>query len=153
VDDPTLSLKIWVALSRARTAMERLLREDAERSGLTLAEFAVLESLHHAGPMRLSRVADRILVSSGGVTYLVDRLESRGLVERRPCERDRRSTWAALTPAGERLIASIFPGHARCIQRALSGLDREGKRSTLRGLLTIGRTARDLASQEGSARS
>ena len=54
-------------------------------------------------------------MSSGGITYLVDRLEQKGLVERQDCPGDRRARYAALTPEGERVIGRIFPGHARQI--------------------------------------
>ena len=52
----------------------------------------------------------------------MDRLAARGLVERRACPHDRRARYAALTPAGEKLVARIFPEHAKAIARALGGL-------------------------------
>jgi len=70
-------------------------------------------------------VQRRILVSSGGITYLVDRLEAKGFVERRACESDRRARYAALTPEGEAFIAHIFPRHAETVRSLLSGLDAE----------------------------
>ena len=83
----------------------------------------------------------RILVSSGGVTYLVDRLEKRGLVERRDCPEDRRARRAHLTDEGEALIRRIFPQHADAIRAATAGLDKKEKRQALRLLRTLGRAA------------
>jgi MarR family 2-MHQ and catechol resistance regulon transcriptional repressor len=57
-------------------------------------------------------------VSSGGVTYLVDRLTAKGLVERMDCATDRRARYATLTDAGEALIARVFPEHQAAIERA-----------------------------------
>jgi MarR family transcriptional regulator, 2-MHQ and catechol-resistance regulon repressor len=117
------ALKLYVVLSRAYAAVSAVARRDIERHGLTPAEFGVLEALFHRGPMLLSEVQRKILVSSGGMTYLVDRLAERGLVERRACASDRRATYAALTAEGERFIAGVFPEHAARILDAVAGLD------------------------------
>ena len=79
----------------------------------------------HRGPMLLGEVQRRILVSSGGITFLVDRLTAKGLVERRSCPSDRRARYAALTPRGETLVAEIFPTHAEALTKAMSGLSLE----------------------------
>lgn len=141
-----LSLKLWVVLSRAQAAIEAHARADVARHDLTLAEFGILEVLHHKGPMLLGEVQKKILVSSGGITYLVDRLEEKGLVERRECATDRRARYAALTPAGEELIERVFPEHARALELALAGLDREEKEEAIRLLRKLGRHAAGLES-------
>jgi MarR family 2-MHQ and catechol resistance regulon transcriptional repressor len=119
------ALKLWVVLARAQAAIESRLQASLARHELTLTEFGILEVLFHRGPLLLGEVQRRILVSSGGVTYLVDRLERKGLVERRECPEDRRARYAALTPAGEALIGGLFPEHARCVERLTGGLDAE----------------------------
>ena len=136
-----LSLKLWVVLARAHAAVEAHAAAQVARHDLTLTEFGILEALFHKGPMLLGEVQRRILVSSGGITYLVDRLEKRGLVERRACTEDRRARYAALTEAGEALIEQIFPEHAACIEHALSGLKRKEKQMAVDLLRTLGRTA------------
>ena len=120
-----LALKLWVVFSRAHAAVEARAQADVARHGLTVAEFGILEALYHKGPLLLNELKDKILVSAGGITYLVDRLEKRGLVERRRCDRDRRAYYAALTEDGEAFVAEIFPAHARCIEQALAGLDAD----------------------------
>ncbi|HEX6372741.1 MAG TPA: helix-turn-helix domain-containing protein, partial [Longimicrobium sp.] len=81
------ALKLWVVLSRAHAAVAEHSQADIARSGLTPMEFGILEALHHKGPMLLGEVQKKILVTSGGVTYLVDRLAAKGLVERQRCDR------------------------------------------------------------------
>jgi MarR family 2-MHQ and catechol resistance regulon transcriptional repressor len=90
------------------------------RHGLTPAEFGVLEALLHRGPMLVGEVQRRVMVSSGGITYLVDRLETRGLVERRGHPLDRRARLAALTTEGETLVKRILPEHTARIKAALA---------------------------------
>jgi MarR family 2-MHQ and catechol resistance regulon transcriptional repressor len=136
-----LALKLWIVLSRAGAAVRRHAEADMTRHGLTPGEFAILEVLFHRGPLLLGEVQRKILVSSGGVTYLVDRLEDAGLVERRECPGDRRARYAALTDKGERLMHRIFPEHIEAIERAISGLDASEQRQTIELLRTLGKHA------------
>jgi MarR family 2-MHQ and catechol resistance regulon transcriptional repressor len=138
------ALKLWVVLARAYGAVQAHAAADVARRGLTIAEFAVLEALYHKGPLLLGEIQRKILVSSGGVTFLVDRLAAKGLVERRSCPDDRRARYAALTKKGERLMAEIFPEHAAVIRRTLGGLSAREQREATALLRTLGRTAAEL---------
>ncbi len=129
-----ISQHVYVVLSRASEALHAHTKADIESHGLTQTEFAILEALYHKGPMLLGEVQKKILVSSGGITFLIDKLVARGLVQRRLCESDRRARYAELTDAGRELIAGIFPGHAEVIRRAVSGLTPE-EQQTLTALL------------------
>ena len=141
------ALKLWIVLARAYRAVEAHAEADAARHELTLAEFGILEALFHKGPLLLGDLQRRILVSSGGITYLVNRLVRRGLVERRPCEDDRRARYAALTPMGEAFVADVFPAHARAIRAAVSGLDPREQRQVLRLLRRLGWAAATQAAE------
>jgi MarR family transcriptional regulator, 2-MHQ and catechol-resistance regulon repressor len=147
-EERTLALKLWVVLARARTAVGRQADADIARHGLSTGEFAILEALYHKGPLLLGELQRKILVSSGGVTYLVDRLEAAGLVERRDCAEDRRARYGALTAEGEALMREIFPAHAEAIEDAVSGLTLEEKRQAIDLLKRLGRSAAP-ASREG----
>jgi MarR family 2-MHQ and catechol resistance regulon transcriptional repressor len=135
------ALKLWVVLAKAYKAIADHVDADVKRHGLTPAEFGILEALYAKGPMLLGEVQQKILVSSGGITFLVDRLEKRGLVERRPCETDRRARYAALTPEGEALLAAIFPEHATAIRDALAGLTAAEQGQATRLLKKLGLAA------------
>lgn len=144
------ALKLFVVLARAYNAAERHAREDVARHGLGSTEFAILEFLYHRGPQLLGEVQRRILVTSGGVTYLVDRLEEKGLLERQPCAEDRRARYAVLTPAGERLIARIFPDHAERLEQALGGLNGAEQDEAIRLLRKLGLHAEELMEGPGT---
>ncbi|HEX8359645.1 MAG TPA: MarR family transcriptional regulator [Longimicrobium sp.] len=135
----TLALRLWAALARAYGAVEAQAADEVARHELTLAEFGVLEALFHGGALPIGDLQRRVLVSSGGITYLVDRLERRGLVERRAHPNDRRARIAALTPEGEALVRRILPDHAARIKAALSGLGKKEKREALRLLRVLDR--------------
>ncbi|MEO6444446.1 MAG: MarR family transcriptional regulator [Gemmatimonadaceae bacterium] len=136
-----VALKLWVTLARAYAAVEEHARDDARAEGLSLAEFGVLELLHHRGQTLLGDIQKRVLVSSGGTTFLVDKLVEKGFVERRECEEDRRSRYATLTREGERLMRRIFPRHARRIERALRGLGGTEQRDATRLMRKLGLAA------------
>ena len=135
------ALKLWVVLSRAYGALAAHAAADVARHGLTIAEFGVLEALHHKGRMLLGEVQRSLLVSSGGVTYLIDRLEARGLVRRDRCDEDRRARYAVLTDAGSALVREIFPQHGDAMRRAIDGLSREEQEVATRLLRTLGQHA------------
>ncbi|HUH12854.1 MAG TPA: MarR family transcriptional regulator [Longimicrobiales bacterium] len=135
------ALRLWVTLARAYGAVARLSAADIARHGLSPSEFAVLEALYHKGPLLQGQVQEKVLVSSGGITYLVDRLVERGLVERRLCESDRRARYAALTGAGEALMADIFPDHAAAVRAAVGGLTAREQELATELLKRLGRRA------------
>jgi MarR family 2-MHQ and catechol resistance regulon transcriptional repressor len=142
LDDRTAAaLRLWVIMARAHTAVAAHAAADVSRHGLTLAEFGILEALYHRGPMLLGEVQKRILVSSGGITFLVDRLVAKDLVERRSCESDRRARYAALTTKGVALVAEIFPAHAAVVARAMEGISSEEQLQVADLLRDMGRHA------------
>ena len=144
----TTALKLWVVLSRAYGAVSARLAGGFAETGLTEAEFGALEALYHKGPLLLNELQRSILVSSGGITYVVDRLEKQGLVERRPCPTDRRARYAALTPKGEKLIRGIFPAHAEMIRESLGGLSEDQKQDAIALLRTLGTYAAESSARE-----
>jgi MarR family 2-MHQ and catechol resistance regulon transcriptional repressor len=139
------SLKLWVVLARAYGAIGRHVDADIGRHGLTTTEFGILEALHHKGPLLLGEIQRKVLVTSGGITYLVDRLVEKGLVRREECPSDRRARYAVLTPAGAELIGRIFPEHAAQIERALSGLSPDEQLEATVLLRRLGLAAAELS--------
>ena len=140
-DETTRALKLWVVLARAYSAVARRVDADIARHGLTTTEFGILEVLRHKGPLLLGEIQRKVLVTSGGITYLVDRLVAKGLVRREPSPDDRRARFAVLTPEGTQLIDRIFPEHARCVARAMEGLDAREQSEAATLLRKLGLTA------------
>ena len=109
-------LETWrsflVAHAQIRRQLERELQ--AEQS-LGLGEYEVLLILARATDrqLRMSELADHLVLSRSGVTRLVDRLEADALVERTSCDTDRRGSWATLTDAGHDRLRRAAPTHLR----------------------------------------
>src|SRR5215204_5266465 len=82
----------------------------AKRMSLEASELAALEHLQDAGPMPQKRLGERLSISPGAVTAMIDRLESRGYVERTPNPEDRRSALVVITKAGlEESLRHLWP--------------------------------------------
>jgi DNA-binding MarR family transcriptional regulator len=118
--DPQLSdqqFEAWKAFLRAQAELIRTLDRELEAErGLPITFFDVLAQLNQAGgQLRMSELADAVLLSRSGVTRLVDRMERAGLVRREACATDRRASYATLTPEGKRAFRQAKPVHLRGI--------------------------------------
>jgi len=99
------------------------LSEQLAEHGLSGVEFEVLLRLGRSPgeTLRMSDLATQAMLSTSGLTRVVDRLEAQGLVVRMACPSDRRGTNAVLTEAGRERIATVLPGHMEIAERWLSG--------------------------------
>lgn len=138
-----IALHLWVVLSRAQASIAAHAAAHVADQGLSLTEFAILEALYHRGRMVLGEIQRRILVSSGGITFLVDRLAEKGLVVRQECPEDRRAKYVALTKEGSRVIRELFPSHAQVIADAMRGLSPAEQQDATHLLRTLGLAAAD----------
>jgi MarR family 2-MHQ and catechol resistance regulon transcriptional repressor len=128
------ALRLWISLARAYGSLARAVATKVGEYGLTTPQFGVLEALHHLGPLSLGELAEKLLVTGGNVTYVMDRLEAQGLVRRQRSPEDRRVVLAHLTEEGRELVAEVFPGHATFIFDLAAHLEPE-EQEELRGLL------------------
>ena len=124
-DETKRALKLWVVMAKCFNAVAEQDKKSIARFGLIPSEFAVLEALYHKGQLPLSEVGKHLLLTSGSVTYVVDKLEKQALVRRVACPEDRRVIHAALTDAGRERIEACFPRHAERLRQVLSGLSPE----------------------------
>lgn len=108
----------WRAFLRANTLMLRQIGEDLEAAGLPPpAWHDVLRALYEAPERRLQNyeLADATLLSRSGLSRLVDRIASAGLVRRRACPNDRRGVHVELTDRGVAMLERMWPVYARGI--------------------------------------
>ncbi len=123
--DTERALKLFIVLSRASKVILEEAHKPSVKYGLNPTEFAVLELLHHKGRQPIQKIGQKILLRSGSMTYVVDKLEKRGLLKRVFCEEDKRVTYMSITAEGVDLMTSIFPEHAENIESMLSSLTAE----------------------------
>jgi DNA-binding MarR family transcriptional regulator len=107
-------LAAWRGMLRVHASMTRQLDlELTAAHDLPLSSYEVLLFLNDApdGRMRMSELADGVLLSRSGLTRLVDRLERSELIERERCADDARGYWAIITPHGRELFADARETH------------------------------------------
>jgi MarR family transcriptional regulator, 2-MHQ and catechol-resistance regulon repressor len=132
------SLKLFIVLSRAYRALNEEVNKVIQQRGLNPTEFAVLELLYHKGDQPLQQIGGKILLASGSITYVVDKLEQKGYLRRNGCPKDRRVTYAQITDEGRALIEEIFPEHSQRIKELMDVLSPEEKQTAIDLLKKLG---------------
>ncbi|WP_079525608.1 MarR family winged helix-turn-helix transcriptional regulator [Halobacillus hunanensis] len=135
------SLKLFVVLAKAQRAIADLVKDDIQSFGLNTTEFGVLELLYHEGDQPLQKIGEKILLASGSITYVVDKLEKKEYLKRVPCPNDRRITYAAITNKGKELLHGIFPDHWKQIEMITGGLSEDEKLQAIDLLKKLGKYA------------
>jgi MarR family 2-MHQ and catechol resistance regulon transcriptional repressor len=142
------ALKLFVVLSRAMNSVRGHFEAHPDCQEITPTEFGIMEALLHKGRLLQGEIQEKILLTSGGVTYTIDRLVEKGLVERQECPGDRRAKYAALTPKGTTLIKRLFQEQATRIEEMMSVLSVREQEEAIGALRKLGRS---IASAEAGA--
>ena len=133
---------VWLVLWKAARAVEVYAEGSISQLEICGSDFAVLEALLHKGPLPINEIGRKILLTSGSITVAVDRLETKGLVERHAHGTDRRAKVVHLTRAGRKLITGAYADHAADMERlAAASLNRKERETLIRLLKQIGYAA------------
>jgi len=128
-----------IALLRTSDLLRRSLAAVVEPRGVTLQQYNVLRILRGAGEGGLPtlEIAERMIERTPGITRLLDRLETKGWVDRERCPRDRRQVLCHLTEGGRNLLAGLDAPVSEADERAVSILSREEQIELIRLLDTV----------------
>lgn len=135
----------WLLLWKSTRAVEIFAHKSIQNLGLGLSDFAVLEALLHKGPLLINDIGSKVLLTSGSMTFAVDRLQRQGLVERQVDPNDGRGRLVHLTAKGRKLIAKAFDQHAEDIDELMSVLSGSEREQLMQLLRKLGKNAADLA--------
>jgi MarR family 2-MHQ and catechol resistance regulon transcriptional repressor len=142
------SLKSFVVLMKASRSVQELITSDIANYGMRTSDFVVMETLHHKGKQTVRQIADAVLIKTGSITYVIDKLEDKGWVTRSDCKEDRRVVYIELTQDGKNFMNDVFPKHQIVIEEIFSELTiseqevfidllkRVGKNSTTKGVIS-----------------
>ena len=137
---PRIRLVLW----KAAKAVERVDKASIARTGLGLSDFAILEALMHKGPLPISRIGEKVLLTSGSMTAAINRLEKRGLVTRVQDPSDGRCFYVHLTRDGNRTIKKAYTEHAKRLDAMANVLSTEERGELARLLEVYGKHAESL---------
>ncbi|RFU69930.1 MarR family winged helix-turn-helix transcriptional regulator [Bacillus sp. V59.32b] len=135
------SLKLFIVLSRAHRSINDVINKYIADHGLNPTEFAVMELLYHKGDQPLQQIGGKILLASGSITYVVDKLEKKDYLRRVASKNDRRVTYAQITDKGKAFIESVFPEHEQRIDEIMSTLTDEEKETAIELMKKLGLNA------------
>ena len=101
----------YLLLMKTTKAIQERIKREMITNKLNITEFSVLEVLYLQGKQTIQQIGNSILISSGSMTYVIDKLEHKGLLNRNGCPDDRRVIHVILTEDGTRLMEKIMPTH------------------------------------------
>ncbi|KGM33350.1 MarR family winged helix-turn-helix transcriptional regulator [Inquilinus limosus] len=142
--DHRVELRLWLRLLTCTTMIEREVRRRlAESFDTTLPRFDLMAQLYKMRQgLTLGELSQRLMVSNGNMTGLVERLVENGLVAREQSREDRRKHVIRLTEEGERQFAAMAAAHGDWVAEMTAGLET-GEIERLMDLL--GRTKTSVA--------
>jgi DNA-binding MarR family transcriptional regulator len=143
-------LRLWLRLFTCKTLIEAEIRRRLRDSfDMTLPRFDLMAQLDKApNGMKLGELSQRLMVSNGNITGLVDRLVEQGLLDRQAAPNDRRAQLVRLTAEGRRVFrnmaaahedwvaeafADLAPGEIETLMRLLAKAKGSARRATTRG--------------------
>src|SRR5439155_4156000 len=124
-----LGVRTWLHMNRSTHTVQRRLSGHLDRYDLTLAQFGVLAHLQAAPHISQQALADWLFVTKWNIVGLLNRLEDRGFVERRPAPQDGRSHLVCLTEQGAALAARVVPEHEELVAACMGVIAPEEQRT------------------------
>jgi DNA-binding MarR family transcriptional regulator len=141
--------EVVATLAGTATALERAIeRVPRQAANLSTSAFRTLAILDGAGaPLSSVVIAERLLVSTASMTSLLDTLENRGLIERRPHPQDGRKILVELTPRAQPIIDEQLPAIQAVITQAISDVPEADRAPLVRSLALIKTRLAQMADQ------
>jgi len=124
-EEKELALDVWINLIKAFKIIHREIQHELSPSGLTGPQFGVLRRLNIHGELCLSEISEKLNVTEGNITGIIDRLEREGYVYRERDKDDRRVIHIKLAPEGERIYNEVYPGYRQRIDQLMGCLTEE----------------------------
>ncbi|MEH7095533.1 MarR family winged helix-turn-helix transcriptional regulator [Neobacillus vireti] len=124
----------FLLLMQTSKAVHDRIKEEMSKNKLNITEFSVLEVLYQKGKQTIQQIGNCILISSGSMTYVIDKLEQKGLLNRSDCPNDRRAIHVTLTDEGNDFMDKIMPNYHQIVDNMFDSLN-SGEAETLVHLL------------------
>lgn len=144
MDRETEILRALTILLKASGSVTNMLKKDMQSYGLNPTEFTVMEVLFNKGEQPIQIIGNKVLLASSSITYVIDQLEKKNLVERKVNENDRRVTLVSLTTEGNQLMEEIFPQHTEIIGDLFEDVSDEDLLMFSENMKSVGFKAVDL---------
>ncbi|MHA6253358.1 MarR family winged helix-turn-helix transcriptional regulator [Oceanobacillus sp. CAU 1775] len=134
-----LSLKAFVVIMKASKTLEELVKKDIAEHGMKTSDFAILEALYHKGRQTIKQISEAVLINTGSITYVIDKLEKNNYLQRIHCKDDRRVVYIEITEKGNEVMNEIFPKHQKMIEELFTDIPDENKQVLIDTVKAIGK--------------
>jgi len=140
------SLRVWLKMLRTTTIIEKRVRAYLQAEfGSTLPRFDVLSALYREStPITMSQLTDRLLVSNGNLTGLVNRLVDDGLISRESDPEDRRAQRVVLIDRGREAFCEMAERHEALVNAQFAAMSDEDMATLLRLATRLDSALRDI---------
>ncbi len=118
-------LPVLRELALAYQAFERYSAPDMKVLGLTSTQFDIIATLGNQPPVTCKELGEKTLVTKGTLTGVLERLEMKGIIERKLNPGDARSQMIGLTKDGQKLFEKVFPQHLEHLEKAFGKLSED----------------------------
>ena len=118
-------LNTVITLTQVNSYFAKVLNENISKFGLNLTDFSVLDLLFQKGEQTTQKIGEKMLITSGSITYIVNKLEKMELICRNKSEIDKRITYIKLTKKGRETIFELLPLQIEKINEIFSDFSKE----------------------------
>ena len=130
-------MSLMKELASTYQAFEGYSGSHIKQLGLTTTQFDILATLGNQPPMTCSELGEKTLILKGTMTGVLERMETKGLIEKIPNQADGRSYMIGLTKSGDKLFKKIFPEHLQYLERAFSRLSKKEIEQAVKALREV----------------
>ncbi|TLG76585.1 MarR family winged helix-turn-helix transcriptional regulator [Culicoidibacter larvae] len=127
----------WLLFLKAHRTLNAKLDKALSYSELTLSEFSVLEMLRKNGSQPIQQIGNCLGLTSGTMTYTVNKLEEKSYIVRKNCTNDHRVYYASLTDSGQAYIENCFAGYYKAMDDIFNKLSPQQQADLSELLYTI----------------
>ncbi|MCA9766562.1 MAG: MarR family transcriptional regulator [Carnobacterium sp.] len=108
-------IKAFTVFIKSSQSIQKLIKQDFLKKDINLNEYAIMELLYHRGDQPIQSIGKRILMGGGSITYVIDKLEKKGFLSRKPSTEDRRKIYACITKKGKQYMDQRVTEHEALI--------------------------------------
>ena len=138
LNEDRVDLKLMIVLFKAHQSLVEFIKDDIKDCNLDLNEFSVLEVIYHKKELTVQEINEKVLVASSSLSYILQKLEKRNLIQRKKCQRDKRVSYISLTDDGYSFSNDLFPKHYDNLKEMFKVLSSEEKESAKEILKKLG---------------
>lgn len=125
MEEKDIRIKAFTVFMKSSQSVEKLIKQDFLKKEINLNEYAVMELLYNRGNQPIQAIGRRVLMGKGSITYVIDKLEDKGFLYRKPSEKDRRKMFACITDEGKQYMDKRVVEQEALINKIFNELDED----------------------------